>query len=150
MQDKKQIISPIKQRILAFAMTLGISKREFYARIGVSRGTLESKTSITEDVMTKFIATYPDVSLVWLLTGNGSMLKSDISSSFNQSIKGNNNNLAGSNSTIIKENTETSNLSSLVGEYKKLIGEQNSQIRDLLLEQKRLHDQIDKLIDKIK
>ena len=59
MQEKKQNISPIKQRILQFVDTLGISKREFYTQIGVSRGTLESKTGITEEIITKFITTYP-------------------------------------------------------------------------------------------
>lgn len=73
MQGKEQIISPIKQRILLFAGTLGISKRDFYAKIGVSRGTLESKTGITEDVVTKFFATYPEVNIEWLMTGRGEM-----------------------------------------------------------------------------
>lgn len=71
MQDKEQKISPIKQRILQYADSLGISKREFYTKIGVSRGTLESRTGITEDVVTKFIAAYPDVSLEWLVKGKG-------------------------------------------------------------------------------
>lgn len=71
MQEKEQKISPIKQRILQYAESLGISKREFYAKIGVSRGTLESKTGITEDVLAKFIATYPNISVEWLLTGDG-------------------------------------------------------------------------------
>ncbi len=75
MQEKEQNISPIKQRILFFAGTLGISKRDFYAKIGVSRGTLESRTGITEDVVTKFFATYPEVSIEWLMTGVGEMLK---------------------------------------------------------------------------
>lgn len=75
MQGKEQNISPIKQRILFFAGTLGISKRDFYSKIGVSRGTLESKTGITEDVITKFFATYPEVSIEWLMTGIGEMLR---------------------------------------------------------------------------
>ena len=74
MQGKEQNISPIKQRILFFAGTLGISKRDFYAKIGVSRGTLESKTGITEDVVTKFFATFPEVSVEWVMTGIGEML----------------------------------------------------------------------------
>ena len=77
MQNNEQKISPIKQRILKFAEQQGISKREFYKRISVSRGTLESKTGITEDVMAKFIATYPEVSAEWLLTGNGEMIRSN-------------------------------------------------------------------------
>lgn len=75
MQAKEQNISPIKQRILYFAGTLGISKRDFYTKIGVSRGTLESKTGITEDVITKFFATYPEVNVEWLMLGVGEMLK---------------------------------------------------------------------------
>lgn len=75
MQEKRQKISPIKQRILHFVEHLNISKREFYNIIGVSRGTLESKTGITEDILAKFIAAYPDVELTWLLTGKGQMTK---------------------------------------------------------------------------
>lgn len=76
MQEKEQKISPIKQRILHFAKTLGISKRSFYEKIDVSRGTLESKTGITEDIVAKFIAAYPQVSLEWLIRGEGDMLVS--------------------------------------------------------------------------
>lgn len=75
MQEKTQNISSIKQRILYFAGTLGISKREFYTKTGISRGTLESKTGITEDVLAKFFATYPIVSVEWIMTGAGKMLK---------------------------------------------------------------------------
>lgn len=69
-----QKISPIKQRILAFADKIGISKREFYSKIGVSRGTLEARTGITEEVLTKFFAKYPEVSITWVMTGEGEML----------------------------------------------------------------------------
>lgn len=62
---------------MKYAGTLGISKRDFYSNIGVSRGTLESKTGITEDVLAKFIATYPDVSIKWLISGQGEMLISE-------------------------------------------------------------------------
>lgn len=60
-----------------FAASLGISKRDFYSKIGVSRGTLESKTGITEDVITKFFATYPEVNIEWLMTGRGEMLSDE-------------------------------------------------------------------------
>ncbi len=75
MDKKEQKISPIKQRILYFADTLEISKREFYTKIGVSRGTLEANTGITEDVLAKFIATFPKISLDWLIIGEGSMYR---------------------------------------------------------------------------
>ena len=75
MQEKEQKKSPIKQRILSFVDYLGISKREFYAKTGISRGTLESNTGITEDIITKFIATYPYIHISWLITGTGEMLQ---------------------------------------------------------------------------
>lgn len=74
MQDKKQKLSPIKQNILNFIEYLGISKREFYKLTGISRGTLESNTGITEETIAKFFATYSFVNPVWLLTGVGEML----------------------------------------------------------------------------
>lgn len=75
MQEKVQKISPIKRRILQFADTLNISRREFYSKIGISRGTLESNTGITEDVVAKFIAAFPYVSIEWLILGKGQMIK---------------------------------------------------------------------------
>jgi hypothetical protein len=75
MQEEKQNISPIKQRILQFVEDLGISKRDFYSFTGISRGTLESKTGITEDTLTKLFAAYPDLSPVWVFTGGGEKLQ---------------------------------------------------------------------------
>lgn len=76
MQEKIQNISPVKQRILHFASTLGCSKRDFYKKIGVSRGTLESNTGATEDVVAKFIATFPEINIDWLWTGRGDIYTS--------------------------------------------------------------------------
>lgn len=72
-----QKISPIKQRILQFVDTLGISKRDFYAKTGISRGTLESVTGITEETVAKFVVFYPEVNTTWLLIGEGEMYKID-------------------------------------------------------------------------
>lgn len=58
-----------------FAGTLGVSKRSFYSKIGVSRGTLESNTGITEDVIAKFFAAFPEINTEWLMFGTGEMLK---------------------------------------------------------------------------
>jgi transcriptional regulator with XRE-family HTH domain len=78
MRGKKQTKSTtIKQRILQFVDSLEISKRNFYEKTGISRGTLEGATGITDDTITKFITNYTNVNLVWLLTGDGDMLLSD-------------------------------------------------------------------------
>jgi len=76
-QEKKQNISPIKQRILQFVENLGISKREFCDKTAISRGTLESPTGITEETITKFFATYPNINPIWLFTGKGNQLLKD-------------------------------------------------------------------------
>lgn len=70
-----QNISPIKKRILQYIDTLGISKRDFYVKTGISRGTLESNTGITEETVAKFIAVFPEISPGWLLTGIGAREK---------------------------------------------------------------------------
>lgn len=75
---EEQKVSPIKQRILQYIETLNVSKRKFYEETGISRGTLESNTGITEEVMAKFIVTHPEISPVWLLTGKGPMTTSNI------------------------------------------------------------------------
>lgn len=81
MQEKIQNISPIKQRILQLIDTMGISKRDFYSKTGISRGTLESKTGITEDTLAKFIATYGEISIEWLILGEGSVYKNQTNKS---------------------------------------------------------------------
>ena len=60
---------------MKFADTLDISRREFYKKTGISRGTLESSTGITEDTLAKFIAAFGELSPEWILTGNGEMYR---------------------------------------------------------------------------
>ncbi|MDD4576743.1 MAG: hypothetical protein PHI36_09975 [Bacteroidales bacterium] len=75
MQEKIQKVSPIKQNILHFIETLNISKREFYQLTGVSRGTLESNTGITEETLTKIFATYNKLNIEWVFFSKGDMIK---------------------------------------------------------------------------
>ena len=84
---KMQKISPIKERILKFADTLDISRREFYKKTGISRGTLESSTGITEDTLAKFIAAFGELSPEWILTGNGEMYRHTHTSCFTKAWK---------------------------------------------------------------
>ena len=55
---------------MEFAEKATGSKREFYSRTGISRGTLESHTGITEDTITKFFATFPEADPLFILTGS--------------------------------------------------------------------------------
>ncbi len=71
--------SPIKERILQYLDYQGISKYKFYQKTGLSKGTLDNTSGLTEDNLAKVIAFAPDVSLHWLINGEGSMFKGDIS-----------------------------------------------------------------------
>jgi hypothetical protein len=70
--------SSIKQNILQYIDYLNISRRDFYSNTGISRGTLESPTGITEDTLWKFIVKYPKVRIEWLIKGTGNMLDDEI------------------------------------------------------------------------
>ncbi|MDG1572979.1 hypothetical protein OZ410_11680 [Robiginitalea sp. M366] len=67
-------------RLIEFINYAGLSARQFDISIGASNGyTLrmhKNRASIGSDVIENIIRTYPDLNVVWLLTGDGKMLKS--------------------------------------------------------------------------
>jgi len=121
----------IKERILEYADTLGISRRKFYETIGVSRGTLEAKSGITEDILAKIISAYPEISTEWLLLGRGDVCQNkqkidDISNLtiVGSNVKGNQNTLKHTvNSEGVVENSEI---------YHEIIKKQINQIDKLI------------------
>jgi hypothetical protein len=64
-------------RILTFIEHLNISARQFDLSIGTANGyTLrmyKNNASIGSDVIERIVKTYPQINLVWLITGKGSM-----------------------------------------------------------------------------
>lgn len=68
-------------RLLLFIQHMGLSARQFDLSIGASNGyTLRMKknhASIGSDVIANIISAYPQLNLVWLITGEGDMLKPD-------------------------------------------------------------------------
>lgn len=65
-----------KARIKQFLDYKGISKNKFYVQTGLSVGFLDSGNSLVVDKLKKIINTYPDLNLEWIVTGEGSMIKS--------------------------------------------------------------------------
>jgi hypothetical protein len=67
-------------RLMQFIKYSGLSARQFDLSIGASNGyTLrmsKNRASIGSDVIENILKTYPDLNVVWLMTGAGSMLKS--------------------------------------------------------------------------
>ena len=68
----------IKDRLLDFINSRGISQREFALRIGVSTSYISNIVkSIGSDVLAKIMEEYPELNIGWLISGKGSMLYSD-------------------------------------------------------------------------
>ena len=69
-------------RLMQFIKYAGLSARQFDISIGASNGyTLrmsKNRASIGSDVIETILRTYPDLNVVWLLTGEGPMLKSQM------------------------------------------------------------------------
>lgn len=70
-------------RIMLFLNEIGLSARQFDISIGTANGyTLRMKknnASVGSDVIEKIINTYPQINLVWLITGQGTMFVDKIS-----------------------------------------------------------------------
>ena len=66
-------------RLIEFIEYAGLSARQFDISIGAANGyTLRMKknhASIGSDVIENIIRTYPQLNVVWLLTGEGNMIK---------------------------------------------------------------------------
>lgn len=68
----------IRQRILKYLENKGLSKYQFYKDTGFSNGFLDKEGSIGSDKCEKISYQYPDMSLVWLITGQGKMMKTNV------------------------------------------------------------------------
>lgn len=66
----------ITARILKYLEYKSISKYRFYKELGFGNGFLDKDSNIGSDKCEKIITHFPDLSVEWLLTGKGSMLKS--------------------------------------------------------------------------
>ena len=71
-------IATTKERILQFIEYKCISQGIFFKETGIKRGFLDGdklNAAVSDIFAAKIIATYPDLDLEWLISGNGNMLK---------------------------------------------------------------------------
>lgn len=72
------------ERIKQFIESQNISVRAFEMQIGASNGLIRKAIANNTDIQSKWISSiaenYPQISLAWLITGKGEMLKKDESS----------------------------------------------------------------------
>lgn len=64
-----------KARIKQFLEYKGISKNKFYVQTGLSVGFLDNGNSLVVDKLKKIFNTYPEINIEWVITGEGSMIK---------------------------------------------------------------------------
>lgn len=69
-------MSKIKDRIIQYIEYKGIGKREFCRSISVSPTFLANDSEISSDKVFNIFSEHPDISLEWLISGEGAMLRS--------------------------------------------------------------------------
>ena len=66
-------------RLMQFIKFAGLSARQFDLSIGASNGytlrMVKNNASIGSDVIENILKVYPQLNVVWLITGEGEMLK---------------------------------------------------------------------------
>ena len=73
--DKKK--TTIKERVLLYAKIQGYSYSKFFKKVGLSysnfRG-VQLDSALQSDAIDKIISHFPDIDLVWLITGKGEII----------------------------------------------------------------------------
>lgn len=74
------MIATTKERLKFYLERKGISNSQFYSDLGIKRGLLDAdklKATIADPIIAKILVIYTDLNIAWLLTGEGSMLRTD-------------------------------------------------------------------------
>jgi len=73
MSDSENIIN----RLLLYIKYKGITTAKFERSVKTGNNYLKNVKSIGSDKLSKILEIYPDLNIVWLITGEGEMLKDD-------------------------------------------------------------------------
>ena len=105
---KGNYVSETQQRLCELADTLGISNREFSRSIGMSENYVASLSNdISLGVVNKILIVYPQVNVVWLVTGKGDrLIKPNSSDAAQDYIIKENRELKEKNEKLIEQNTK--------------------------------------------
>ena len=75
MEENKEQLTTVRERLQSFIDSRGITDREFCRRIGVSPAYVTSmRKSVSPSVMERISKVYPTLNPEWLLAGIGEML----------------------------------------------------------------------------
>ncbi|MDO4729092.1 MAG: transcriptional regulator [Bacteroidota bacterium] len=125
-------------RILQFIDYKGISKLSFYKEVGLSNGFLDKNKSIGGVNLVKILNKYPEINPLWLLLGEGEMIKKENVIVDNSNLKANNsvvgNNITGNlgNVTLSLSSDDISTIIDLQKELTERLKASQNQIDTLL------------------
>ncbi len=71
----------IKERILYLLDLKGVTKEKFFNQIGMTYGSFKGnakKTPLNSNAVAKILTIFPEINPMWLLTGEGEMLKNEV------------------------------------------------------------------------
>ena len=137
------------QRIKKYIDYKGVTTQKFEKEVGFSNGAfasqLKNNRTIGVDKLENILISYPEISPNWLLTGKGNMIKD----SYNQSIKGDGNYMAGKNLHNNSNDFIINNLKTIIKEKDTIIKEKDIIIKekDIIIKELLAHQK--KLIDKL-
>lgn len=80
MQEKNENITKIKERILQYIDLKGIKKEDFYKKVEIDGANFRGKnlkSELSSDKIVKIFRSYPELSLYWLILGEGEMLRDE-------------------------------------------------------------------------
>lgn len=77
-----------KSNLLIFIKEKNLSKTDFYKKTGLSNGFLDKGGSVTSANLETILNTFPEISLEWLVTGRGPMLRSDLPAAHPSTVPG--------------------------------------------------------------
>ena len=66
-----------KQRLSQFLKAIGMNNNQFVVKMGYAPTFLNSKSGISEEKLIEISKAFPNLSMCWLLRGEGEMLKQD-------------------------------------------------------------------------
>lgn len=127
----------IVQRIKAYIDAKNISISAFEKMVGLANGTFrksyEGNKAIKSDVLEEVFAIFEDISPIWLLTGEGEMLKPNPSFS-NNTIKNSSNAVIGGDNIVHCDSTDKliTELSEQRKMFERIINQKDSIIQKLL------------------
>ena len=125
----------IKDRLVSFIRYLSVSQRKFELRCGLSNGYVNNiRCSITPDKLQQIVQQYPELNAGWLMTGEGSMLKSG---NISQTVTGDGNfSVAGNGNSVA--NPDSAELLRLRKEVETLREQNNELVKQVILLTNRL------------